>query len=174
MNNKKDNIVLIGMPGSGKSTIGVQLAKWLGYKFIDTDLLIQSEYNDKLGNIVKKFGDIEFLKIENDLIKNLEIERSVIATGGSVVYGEDAMMNLKSSGLVIYLETSLEELESRLGDLEQRGVVSNGKKAVREILEDRKLLYEKYADITLNMNEKTPVAAADKVYKVCCDYLKSI
>lgn len=147
-----NNIVLIGMPGCGKSTIGVVLAKRLGYKFIDSDLLIQDKHGKTLEELIDEHGDAGFIQIENDVNCSIEAERTIIATGGSVVYGEQAMEHLKSIGTVVYLEVSEEEIEERLGSLKERGVVSNGKTTVMEIFEDRKNLYRKYADVTFRQN----------------------
>ena len=139
---KKDNIVLIGMPGSGKSTIGVVLAKRLGYDFVDSDLVIQGAYHKTLEQLIEENGDAGFIQIENDINKSLEYTKTVIATGGSVVYGSEAMEHLKSIGTIVYLKVSEADLNERLGSLKERGVVSNGKTTVKEIFDDRRALYE--------------------------------
>lgn len=141
------NIILIGMPGSGKSTIGVVLAKRLGYRFIDSDLVIQDKYEKTLERLIEERGDSGFIQLENDVNKNINAERTVIATGGSAVYGREAMQHFKEIGTVIYLKVSEEELKERLGDLKERGVVSNGKATIEEIFADRQALYEEYADM---------------------------
>ena len=141
-NKKRKNIILIGMPGSGKSTLGVVLAKKLGYSFIDSDIVIQDTYGKTLEELIDEHGDAGFIKIENDVNCGISPEHTIIATGGSAVYGEGAMEHL-------YLKVSEKELESRLGSLKERGVVSNGKTTIEEIFEDRKRLYEKYADIII-------------------------
>jgi shikimate kinase len=148
------NIVLIGMPGSGKSTMGVVLAKKLQYHFIDSDLLIQDQFGTTLEQLIEEHSDAGFIQIENDVNKNIQAERTVIATGGSVVYGAEAMQHLKEIGLVVYLEVSEEMLEERLGSLKERGVVSNGKTTIEEIFNDRRQLYEKYADITFSQHHE--------------------
>lgn len=148
-NKKRKNIILIGMPGSGKSTLGVVLAKKLGYSFIDSDIVIQDTYGKTLEELIDEHGDAGFIKIENDVNCGISPEHTIIATGGSAVYGEGAMEHFKSIGTVIYLKVSEKELESRLGSLKERGVVSNGKTTIEEIFEDRKRLYEKYADIVI-------------------------
>ena len=145
-NKKRKNIILIGMPGSGKSTLGVVLAKKLGYSFIDSDIVIQDTYGKTLEELIDEHGDAGFIKIENDVNCGISPEHTIIATGGSAVYGEGAMEHFKEIGTVIYLKVSEKELESRLGSLKERGVVSNGKTTIEEIFEDRKRLYEKYAD----------------------------
>lgn len=152
---KKDNIVLIGMPGSGKSTIGVVLAKRLGYDFVDSDLVIQGAYHKTLEQLIEENGDSGFIQIENDINKSLEYTKTVIATGGSVVYGSEAMEHLKSIGTIVYLKVSEADLNERLGSLKERGVVSNGKTTVKEIFDDRRALYEKYAEITVNLEGKS-------------------
>ena len=152
---KKDNIVLIGMTGSGKSTIGVVLAKRLGYDFVDSDLVIQGAYHKTLEQLIEENGDAGFIQIENDINKSLEYTKTVIATGGSVVYGSEAMEHLKSIGTIVYLKVSEADLNERLGSLKERGVVSNGKTTVKEIFDDRRALYEKYAEITVNLEGKS-------------------
>ena len=142
------NIIFIGMPGSGKSTLGVVLAKNLGYSFIDSDLVIQEKYGTTLERIIEKYGDDGFIKIENDVNCTINAEHAVIATGGTV----------------IYLEVDEIELEERVGSLKERGVVSNGKTTIDEIFEDRKNLYRKYADITLNLNGKSIRESVDDIY----------
>ena len=152
---KKDNIVLIGMPGSGKSTIGVVLAKRLGYDFVDSDLVIQGAYHKTLEQLIEENGDAGFIQIENDINKSLEYTKTVIATGGSVVYGSEAMEHLKRIGTAVFLKVSEADLNERLGSLKERGVVSNGKTTVKEIFDDRRALYEKYAEITVNLEGKS-------------------
>ena len=149
-NKKRKNIIFIGMPGSGKSTLGVVLAKKLGYSFIDSDIVIQDTYGKTLEELIDEHGDVGFIKIENDVNCGISPEHTIIATGGSAVYGEGAMEHFKEIGTVIYLKVSEKELESRLGSLKERGVVSNGKTTIEEIFEDRKRLYEKYADFTVD------------------------
>ena len=117
-----DNIILIGMPGAGKSTVGVVLAKVLGYDFIDSDLLIQAETGKRLFEIINAEGIDGFLEIENRVNSRIQVYHTVIATGGSVVYGPEAMEHLKSIGTVVYIQASYEILEKRLGNLLKRGV----------------------------------------------------
>ncbi|MCI7739421.1 MAG: shikimate kinase [Lachnospiraceae bacterium] len=145
-----ENVVLIGMPGVGKSTVGVVLAKVLGYQFIDADLLIQKKMNMVLSEIIKKEGTDGFMKIENDVNASIETDRTVIATGGSVVYCEEAMEHLKSIGTVIYLKLSLESLSKRLGNLVGRGVVLKKGQTLEHLYDERTPLYEKYADLTID------------------------
>ena len=145
-----ENIVLIGMPGVGKSTVGVVLAKVLGYQFIDADLLIQKKMNMVLSEIIKREGTDGFMKIENEVNASIEADRTVIATGGSVVYCEEAMEHLKSIGTVIYLRLSLESLSKRLGNLVGRGVVLKKGQTLEHLYDERTPLYEKYADLTID------------------------
>ena len=151
----KNNIILIGMPGSGKSTLGVVLAKKIGYSFIDSDIVIQDTYKKTLEQLIEENGDTGFIKIENDVNCLISPEHTIIATGGSAVYGSGAMKHLKEIGTMVYLRVSEMDLNERLGSLKERGVVSNGKTTVKEIFEDRKALYEKYADITVDLEGKT-------------------
>ena len=144
-----NNIILIGMPGAGKSTVGVVLAKVLGYKFLDSDLVIQEKEGKLLSQIIEDNGDAGFIRIENDVNKSIEVDNTVIATGGSAVYGDEAMEHFKSIGTVIYLEVPYKEIEKRVGSLKDRGVVSNGKASIEDIYADRIALYEKYADVII-------------------------
>lgn len=144
-----NNIILIGMPGAGKSTIGVVLAKVLGYKFLDSDLIIQEKEGKLLSQLIEENGDDGFIEIENNINKSIEVEHAVIATGGSAVYGTDAMEHFRKIGTVIYLEVPYKEIEKRVGSLKDRGVVSNGKENIEDIYADRVELYEKYADVII-------------------------
>lgn len=148
----KDNIVLIGMPSCGKSTIGVVLAKSFGYRFVDSDLVIQEQTGLLLSEIIDSVGLDGFNKIENDVNASLDCHKSIIATGGSVIYGKDAMEHLKSIGTVVYLELPLDELIVRIGDLTQRGVSIKVGQTFQDLYEERRPLYEKYADITIHCN----------------------
>lgn len=148
--NNVDNIVLIGMPGVGKSTIGVILAKVLGYNFIDTDILIQEKTGKLLSQIIQESGIDEFIRIENDINKSLKVNRSVIATGGSVIYGREAMDNLKSIGKVIYPKQDFERINERVSNINGRGVVLRNNQTFLELYNERTQLYEKYADIVLD------------------------
>ena len=149
MNN---NIILIGMPGAGKSTVGVVLAKKLGYTFIDSDIVIQDEKGMLLHELITKFGIDGFNEIENEVNSKISAENSVIATGGSAVYGKDAMEHFKSIGQVVYLKLPYDEIESRLGDLNERGVSIKKGQTLSSLYEERTPLYEKYADIIIDCN----------------------
>ena len=161
----KDNIVLIGMPGAGKSTLGIVLAKILNKNFIDADLVIQNQTDRTLQKIIDAMGPEGFIEIENAVLRDLEAENSVVATGGSAVYSDEAMKHLADIGTIIYLEISFDSLKERLGDLQERGVVLKGgvSMSLRELYDERKPLYEKYADITVNVDDLHITAAARKV-----------
>ena len=145
-----NNITLIGMPGVGKSTIGVVLAKILGYQFLDSDLLIQQQEERRLSRIIEEEGIEGFKKIENRVNASIEVQDTVIATGGSVVYCEEAMQHLKSVGKVVYLKLSYKSIKKRLGNLKGRGVVLKEGQTLLDLYEERIPLYEKYADIVVN------------------------
>lgn len=144
------NITLLGMPGAGKSTIGVLLAKALGYDFLDTDLLIQNEEGMLLREIIAQKGLDEFKKIEERVNASVCVEKTVIAPGGSVIYGEKAMRHLASISKVIYLRLSYKELQKRLGDLTKRGVVFENGQTLKDLYEERVPLYEKYAHVSVD------------------------
>lgn len=146
----KNNIVLIGMPGVGKSTIGVILAKELGYRFIDSDLVIQERQKRLLHEIIDEEGVDGFLRIEGEVNCSLQAEKAVIATGGSAVYTKEAMRHFHEIGEVVYLKLPFEKLRRRLGNLHGRGVVLREGQTLKDIFEERSLLYEKYADIVVN------------------------
>lgn len=145
----KSNIVLIGMPGAGKSTVGVVLAKRLGRKFVDSDLVIQEAYGKLLQELIEEHGAEGFWELENKVNASLSVENSVIATGGSVIYEKEAMEHLCSIGLVVYLQLPYEEVAQRLGDLNARGVTLLPGQTLADLYEERTPLYEKYADFIL-------------------------
>lgn len=151
---EKNNIILIGMPGVGKSTVGVILAKELGYQFVDSDLLIQKREKKLLRQIIAKEGVDGFIAIENEVNASIRTEKSVIATGGSVVYGQEAMEHLKEIGTVVYLKLSYKSLEKRLGNLKGRGVVLRPGQDLRALYKERTVLYEKYADVVVDGENK--------------------
>lgn len=150
----KKNIVLIGMPGAGKSTVGVVLAKKAGYKFMDSDLVIQEKEGKLLHDIIEEIGLNGFVEVENKINAQIQTKNTVIATGGSVVYGEEAMQHLKEIGTVVYLKLPYEEIKHRLGDLNQRGVAIRPGQTLKSLYDERILLYEKYADITIDCENK--------------------
>lgn len=150
---KKDNIVLIGMPGVGKSTVGVILAKILGYQFVDADLVIQKEEGKLLKDIIAEKGTDGFIQVENRVNSNLQVHESVVATGGSVVYGTEAMEHLCEIGTVVYLKQSLRKLERRLRNIKNRGVVLRTGQTLKDLYRERTVLYEKYADIVVDESD---------------------
>ena len=141
------NIVLIGMPGCGKSTVGVVLAKALGMDFVDSDLVIQSTMGATLAQLIEQHGDDGFRDIENRVNASIDVQNSIIATGGSVVYGAEAMAHLKCIGTVVYLRLTCENITERLGDLHARGVTIKPGWTLRDLYNERCPLYEQYADI---------------------------
>ena len=149
----KTNLVLIGMPGAGKSTVGVVLAKKLGYYFMDSDLVIQEREKRLLHEIIAQEGLQGFLEIENRINASLNAEHSIIATGGSVIYGTEAMAHFKQIGTVIYLKLSYEAIENRLGDLRERGVALKEHQTLAQLYAERTPLYEQYADIIIDCEE---------------------
>ena len=151
----KNNIVLIGMPGAGKSTVGVVLAKVVGYKFVDSDLVIQEQQGKLLHELITEHGLDGFLEIENQTNASLDMTKAIIATGGSVIYGNEAMEHLREIGLVVYLKLSLESIADRLGDLQQRGVALKEGFGLKELYEERIPLYEKYADLVIDCENKS-------------------
>lgn len=140
------------MPGVGKSTAGVILAKILGYKFVDTDLVIQEHEHKRLSEIIAAEGIDGFMRLENKIVSGLDAESSVIATGGSVIYGEEAMKNLKSLGKVVYLSLDYRKLRYRLGNIKNRGVIIREGQRLIDLYNERIPLYAKYADIIIDEN----------------------
>lgn len=149
----KQNIILIGMPGAGKSTIGVVLAKNLGFQFLDSDLCIQEKEDRLLYEIISSEGIEGFLEIENRVNASITMKHCVIATGGSAVYGKEAMTHFKQDGIIIYLKLPFFSIEERLGDLNKRGVVLKDGQTLKSIYDERIPLYEKYADITIDCQD---------------------
>ena len=162
---EKNNVVLIGMPGSGKSTLGIVLAKIMTKDFIDADIVIQNQCDKTLQKLIDACGPDGFIQVENDVLSEIQAERTVIATGGSAVYSDEAMRHLASIGRVVYLKISYSQLVNRLSDLQERGVVLKGGigMSLRELYDERKPLYEKYAQVTVDVDDLTITAAARKV-----------
>ena len=144
-----NNIILIGMPGVGKSCIGVVLAKALGMSFIDSDLVIQEQTGRRLSDIIGEIGRDGFLRLEDEINAGIRAENSVIATGGSAVYGEAAMEHFRRIGTIVYLAIDCRHLEERLGDLDERGVIHDRGQTLADIYAERVPLYERYADVTV-------------------------
>lgn len=159
----KDNIVLIGMPGVGKSTVGVILAKMIGYQFIDADLLIQKQEGKLLREIIAEKGTDGFIEIEERVNASIEASHTIIATGGSVVYGKKAMEHLSRIGTVVYLKVPYDTLEKRLEDIKGRGVVLKEGQTLRTLYDERTPLYEKYADIEISEDDLNVEQTVEKL-----------
>ena len=159
----KDNIVLIGMPGVGKSTVGVILAKMIGYQFIDADLLIQKQEGKLLHEIIAEKGTDGFIEIEESVNASIEASHTIIATGGSVVYGKKAMEHLSRIGTVVYLKVPYDTLEKRLEDIKGRGVVLKEGQTLRTLYDERTPLYEKYADIEISEDDLNVEQTVEKL-----------
>ena len=160
-----NNIVLIGMPGVGKSTAGVILAKIMGLRFIDSDLCIQEREGRLLKDIIAKEGVDGFIAIEGDVLAGLNAERSVIATGGSAVYSEAGMTVLKKTATVVYLKLSYDELSTRLHDIKGRGVVLRDGQTLKDLFNERTPLYERYADIVITEDGLSPEETVEAIIK---------
>ncbi len=158
---EKTNITLIGMPSSGKSTIGVLLAKRLGYSFVDVDIVIQEKEGRLLKEIIAEEGLDGFLEVENRINAGVNVNRSVIAPGGSVIYGKEAMEHYKQIGQIVYLKLSFEEVERRIGNVVDRGVALRDGMTLRDLYDERVPYYEKYADITVDETGQTPGETVD-------------
>ncbi len=160
---ERNNIVLIGMPGAGKSTVGVILAKRAGLQFFDTDLMIQGRERMRLQQVINSKGLDYFRYVEEQVITNLALEYSVIATGGSAVYYPKGMDNLRQNGPVIYLQVSLAELEKRIADMGQRGLVMGKGQNFADLFAERTPLYKKQADVTVQCDGKTAEEVAAEI-----------
>lgn len=161
-----DNLIFIGMPAVGKSTVGVVVAKRLGYEFIDTDLLIQKQEQRLLREIIAQEGVDGFLKIENQVNRDLVSDRAVISPGGSVVYCEEAMNHFKEIGTIVYLKASFETIQKRIQDPKKRGVTLRDGQTLKDLYEERTVLFEKYADITVCEDGRNLEETIEKVLEV--------
>ena len=160
------NIIFIGMPASGKSTIGVVIAKRLGYDFIDTDLLIQKQENRLLKEIIADVGNDGFLAIENQINRDVEAEHAVISPGGSVIYCKEAMEHFKKIGTIVYLKVSFETINRRISSAKNRGVVLKEGQTLRDLYEERTKLFERYADYTISEDGLDLEETIDKVLEL--------
>ncbi len=143
----RKNIVFVGMPASGKSTVGVIVAKVMGMNFIDSDIVIQQRENAKLNELIEEHGIDDFLKREEQALLSINVDNTVIATGGSAIYSDAGMKHLSNNATIIYLKVSLDNLKDRLTDLKARGVVIRPGESIEQMYATRSVLYEKYADI---------------------------
>ena len=159
------NIVLIGMPGAGKSTVGVLLAKSMLMSFYDTDLLIQNTTGKSLCDIIKDDGIEAFIKLEETIISDYEFCNSVVATGGSAVYGENAMKKLRENGVVVYLKVTPDELNRRVNNIHTRGIAMKEGTDLIDLYIERVPLYKKYANITIDCNNKTAEQCVNEIVK---------
>ncbi|MCD8256715.1 MAG: shikimate kinase [Oscillospiraceae bacterium] len=150
-----ENIILIGMPGAGKSTVGVVLAKRLGLRFLDADLVIQERSGQLLHELIAAHGVEGFLQLENDVLCTLELNGCVLATGGSAAYASEAMAHLRTLGRIVYLKLSCAEVAERLGDLTARGVAMRPGQTLPELYRERVPLYERYAQLTVDCDGKS-------------------
>ena len=160
---ENDNIILIGMPASGKSTVGVILAKIIGYQFMDSDLVIQEQEGRKLHEIITEDGIEGFLTLEEQINAKIEAEHTVIATGGSVIYGKLAMEHFKKMGKIVYLQVEYEELMNRLHNIRQRGVVVRPGQTMEDLYQERSALYSQYADIVIQEKNDSPEQVIAKI-----------
>ena len=160
---KNKNITLIGMAGAGKSTLGVLLAKALGYDFVDTDILIQQKHKRLLQEIIDEDGIDAFLAIEEEILTELKTERSIIATGGSAVYSEKAMAALKEHSTVVYLSVPYEEIVARVKNIATRGIVLKQGNTLKDAFDERLPLYNRYADIVADCSPKDIEATLSEI-----------
>jgi shikimate kinase len=160
------NIILIGMPGAGKSTVGIVLAKTLGYSFIDTDIEIQNREKRLLQNIIDKDGLEKFLKIEEEVLLSLQCENSVIATGGSAVYSKPAMHHLGREGKIIHLNLSLLNIEKRLNNIKTRGIAMQKGQSISKLYQERSELYKKYEEVSINCDNLSVEEIVEVILKM--------
>ena len=159
----RKNLILIGMPGAGKTTVGFALSEKIGYGYVDSDDVIVAREGKQLPEIIAERGMDGFLDVEAKVNAELCVDRCVIATGGSVIYRESAMKALKQMGKIVYLQLSYAEIAKRLGDLTKRGVAIDGGKTLLDLYQERTPLYEEYADIVVNLEWCTIVQSVEKI-----------
>lgn len=162
---KRNNIILIGMPGSGKTTIGTELSEVMGYGYIDSDSVIVAREGKLLCEIIAEKGMETFLDIEGKVNSEIAANRCVIATGGSVIYRDGAMQKLKEMGTVVYLKLSYEIIAKRLGDLKKRGVALKDGFTLKDLYEERTPLYEKYADVVVELHGRSVAESVQEVVR---------
>ena len=162
---KKNNIILIGMPGSGKTTLGTELSEKIGYGYIDSDSVIVAREGKRLNEIIAEKGREVFLDIEAKVNSELCADRCVIATGGSVIYRESAMLKLREMGRIVYLKLPYEVIARRLGDLKKRGVALKDGFTLKDLYDERAPLYEKYADIVVELNGQSIADSVAEILK---------
>ncbi len=165
---EKNNIILIGMPGAGKSTVGVILAKRIGFHFIDTDLIIQAQEKCRLQQIIDTQGLKTFRRVEEQMLLNLQPDYSVIATGGSVIYCEEGLKALGKTGILIYIQVPLTVLEERIADMGQRGLVMAKEQTFEQLYQERAPLYEKFSKLTISGEGMNAEQVAAQIEKEIC------
>lgn len=165
-----DNIILVGMPGAGKSTLGVLLAKAMGKLFVDTDIIIQQKTKRLLQDIIDNDGTDAFLNLEEEILLSVNEENTVIATGGSAVYSEKAMEHFRKSGKIVYLHVDFAEIEKRVTNITTRGIVLKNGKSLADAFDERKPLYDRHADIVVDCTGNTVEESVCQIKK-CIDSL---
>lgn len=163
----KSNITLIGMPGAGKSTIGIILAKVLSFGFLDTDILIQINQQKSLQQIIDESDHFNLRKIEEEEILKINMVNHIIATGGSAVYSEKAMNHLKSISTVIFLKVGYEEITRRIHNVSTRGIAKSADQTLSDLYNERQILYKKYAELTFDCNALDQEEIAEKISREC-------
>ncbi len=159
----KSNIILIGMPGSGKSTVGVILAKMIAKRFLDTDILIQNREKRTLQQIIDGQGHMVLRNIEEEILLSIRCNQHIIATGGSAAYSDPGMQHLKMNGIVVFLHTSLNALRKRINNYETRGIAKRPDQSFQDLFDERFILYKKYADVTVECSDLTQDQVCDRV-----------
>lgn len=160
------NIVLIGLPGCGKSTLGVQLAKTMGYAFLDTDISIQSAIGQTLQSLLDEQGYLALRKVEEDVLLNLNLNHTVIATGGSAVYSTKAMEHLAQQGLIVYLQVTPATILKRITNAATRGIARAPEQSLDDVIAERLPLYERYANITIDNEDSIDIDSIAKQLRV--------
>jgi len=153
--NGNTNIVLIGMPGSGKTTIGRMLANALGKRFVDTDILIENHYGTSLQSIINQFDYLTLRQYEENVISALQASNSVVATGGSAVYSEKSMAVLSQNSIIVYLQVQIPDLLKRIKNIQTRGIAKAADQSFEDLFKERELLYKRYANLTLDCSDKS-------------------
>lgn len=164
MNTSSHNgVILIGMPGAGKSTLGVQLAKELGFDFLDTDVSIQVHTGQTLQDIIDTTDYLNLRRIEEAVLLSTDCHGKVVATGGSVVYSDAGMNHLKDQGTIVFLDTPLDELRRRIHNYDTRGIARRPEQSLEDVFEERQELYKRYAQITIDCSEQDQLSVLSAI-----------